>query len=142
MLRFIHIEIRYTDSENTFPRNLSPEVLQALRGVRFIAQHIKDADKDNEVSKLITTGEICFFLLVSMMLWNRRFLSWFCFIFYADCRRLEVRVDGVGSLFIVGIYTILHWWHTRNYISKSVVVWHTSGYRQCYHQVYAAIDIV
>lgn len=33
-----------------FPRKLTPEVLQALRGVRFIAQHIKDADKDNEVN--------------------------------------------------------------------------------------------
>lgn len=32
-----------------FPRKLTPDVLQALRGVRFIAQHIKDADKDNEV---------------------------------------------------------------------------------------------
>ncbi|XP_037030656.1 acetylcholine receptor subunit beta-like 2 isoform X2 [Bradysia coprophila] len=41
--------IPQSDSENTFPRNLSPEVLQALRGVRFIAQHIKDADKDNEI---------------------------------------------------------------------------------------------
>ncbi|XP_026475783.1 acetylcholine receptor subunit beta-like 2 [Ctenocephalides felis] len=38
-----------TDSENTIPRNLSPEVLSALQGVRFIAQHIKDADKDNEI---------------------------------------------------------------------------------------------
>lgn len=38
-----------TDSEHTFPRQLSPEVHQALQGVRFIAQHIKDADKDNEV---------------------------------------------------------------------------------------------
>lgn len=38
-----------TESENIFPRVLTPEVLQALRGVRFIAQHIKDADKDNEV---------------------------------------------------------------------------------------------
>lgn len=28
---------------------MTPEILQALRGVRFIAQHIKDADKDNEV---------------------------------------------------------------------------------------------
>lgn len=37
------------ESENVFPRKLTPEVLQALRGVRFIAQHIKDADKDNEV---------------------------------------------------------------------------------------------
>lgn len=29
---------------------MTAEVLQALRSVRFIAQHIKDADKDNEVS--------------------------------------------------------------------------------------------
>jgi nicotinic acetylcholine receptor len=29
---------------------MSPDVLSALQGVRFIAQHIKDADKDNEVS--------------------------------------------------------------------------------------------
>uniref|UniRef100_A0A1B0BF32 Neurotransmitter-gated ion-channel ligand-binding domain-containing protein n=1 Tax=Glossina palpalis gambiensis TaxID=67801 RepID=A0A1B0BF32_9MUSC len=36
------------DSDNVIPRNLTPEVLQALRAVRFIAQHIKDADKDNE----------------------------------------------------------------------------------------------
>ncbi|XP_033332106.1 nicotinic acetylcholine receptor beta2 isoform X1 [Megalopta genalis] len=38
-----------TDSENTMPRHLSPDVISALKGVRFIAQHIKDADKDNEV---------------------------------------------------------------------------------------------
>ncbi|KAJ8673122.1 hypothetical protein QAD02_004384 [Eretmocerus hayati] len=38
-----------TDSENMMPRHLSPEILTALEGVRFIAQHIKDADKDNEV---------------------------------------------------------------------------------------------
>lgn len=38
-----------TDSENTMPRHLSPDILAALKGVRFIAQHIKDADKDNEV---------------------------------------------------------------------------------------------
>ncbi|XP_043464842.1 acetylcholine receptor subunit beta-like 2 isoform X2 [Leptopilina heterotoma] len=38
-----------TDSENTIPRNLSADVIAALKGVRFIAQHIKDADKDNEV---------------------------------------------------------------------------------------------
>lgn len=40
------------DSENMLPRHLSPEVLSALQGVRFIAQHIKDADKDNEVGSL------------------------------------------------------------------------------------------
>ncbi|KMQ95164.1 acetylcholine receptor subunit beta-like 2 protein [Lasius niger] len=38
-----------TDSENTMPKHLSPDVISALKGVRFIAQHIKDADKDNEV---------------------------------------------------------------------------------------------
>ncbi|XP_046678228.1 acetylcholine receptor subunit beta-like 2 isoform X2 [Homalodisca vitripennis] len=38
-----------TDSENTLPRQMSPDVLSALQGVRFIAQHIKDADKDNEI---------------------------------------------------------------------------------------------
>jgi nicotinic acetylcholine receptor, invertebrate len=32
------------------PRQLSPEVSSAIQSVRFIAQHIKDADKDNEVS--------------------------------------------------------------------------------------------
>lgn len=42
--------IAVADSENIFPKQLSPEVLQAMKSVRFIAQHIKDADKDNEVS--------------------------------------------------------------------------------------------
>ncbi|XP_076762606.1 nicotinic acetylcholine receptor beta2 isoform X1 [Xylocopa sonorina] len=41
--------IPVTDSENTMPRNLSPDVISALKGVRFIAQHIKNADKDNEI---------------------------------------------------------------------------------------------
>lgn len=36
-------------SDYIFLNQLSPEVVQALRSVRFIAQHIKDADKDNEV---------------------------------------------------------------------------------------------
>ena len=39
-----------TDSENTMPRHLSPDVISALEGVGFIAQHIKDADRDNEAS--------------------------------------------------------------------------------------------
>lgn len=39
-----------TLDDNIFPKQLSPEVLQAMKSVRFIAQHIKDADKDNEVS--------------------------------------------------------------------------------------------
>ncbi|XP_014287843.1 acetylcholine receptor subunit beta-like 2 [Halyomorpha halys] len=37
------------ERENMIPRNMSPGVIQALEGVRFIAQHIKDSDKDNEV---------------------------------------------------------------------------------------------
>lgn len=31
-------------------RQYSPEVLAALQSVQFIAQHIKDEDKDNEVN--------------------------------------------------------------------------------------------
>lgn len=38
-----------TASSNMTPRSLSANVLSALQGVRFIAQHIRDADKDNEV---------------------------------------------------------------------------------------------
>ncbi|KAF2896148.1 hypothetical protein ILUMI_10026 [Ignelater luminosus] len=38
-----------TDTSNMTPRTLSANVLSALQGVRFIAQHIRDADKDNEV---------------------------------------------------------------------------------------------
>ncbi|XP_026493329.1 acetylcholine receptor subunit beta-like 2 isoform X1 [Vanessa tameamea] len=45
----IHQRPSVTESENMLPRHLSPEVAAALQSVRFIAQHIKDADKDNEV---------------------------------------------------------------------------------------------
>ncbi|XP_044258294.1 acetylcholine receptor subunit beta-like 2 isoform X2 [Tribolium madens] len=38
-----------TGSSNMTPRTLSANVLSALQGVRFIAQHISDADKDNEI---------------------------------------------------------------------------------------------
>lgn len=47
------ILITVTDSENTIPRHLSADVIAALKGVRFIAQHIKDADKDNEVGTFL-----------------------------------------------------------------------------------------
>ena len=32
---------------------MSPDVLSALQGVRFIAQQIKNTDKDNEVSESV-----------------------------------------------------------------------------------------
>lgn len=38
-----------TGSSMMTPKSLSSNVVAALQGVRFIAQHIKDADKDNEV---------------------------------------------------------------------------------------------
>lgn len=41
------------DNDNVIPKQLSPEVLSAIQAVRFIAQHIKDADKDNEVSVVV-----------------------------------------------------------------------------------------
>lgn len=50
--QIVYVSVIYlyvADSENIFPKTLSPEVLQAMKSVRFIAQHIKDADKDNEV---------------------------------------------------------------------------------------------
>lgn len=37
------------DGDNILLRNPSADVVAALKGVCFIAQHIKDADKDNEV---------------------------------------------------------------------------------------------
>lgn len=83
-----------TESDNIFPRKLTPEVLQALRGVRFIAQHIKDADKDNEVMHFAHP------LIRSFFLGNDTF---FCFLI-SDCSRMEIRFDGFGSIFIVGFY--------------------------------------
>lgn len=56
--------ITVTDSENTMPRHLSPDVISALKGVRFIAQHIKNADKDNEVSEISYILNIHSFLLL------------------------------------------------------------------------------
>jgi len=38
-----------TGSSSMTPKTLSSNVLAALQGVRFIAQHIRDADKDNEI---------------------------------------------------------------------------------------------
>ena len=51
--------VTVTDSDNTLPRQMSPDVLSALQGVRFIAQHIKDADKDNEVCTSLWCMHIC-----------------------------------------------------------------------------------
>ena len=45
-----NVFVLVTASSNITPRTLSANVLSALQGVRFIAQHIRDADKDNEVN--------------------------------------------------------------------------------------------
>lgn len=43
----------FTEGEQIIiPRMLTSEVLAAIQSVRFIAQHIKDSDRDNEVSRL------------------------------------------------------------------------------------------
>ena len=34
-------------------RQYSPEILAALQSVQYIAQHIKDEDKDNEVMSIL-----------------------------------------------------------------------------------------
>lgn len=36
-------------AENVMPKTMSADLLKALQGVCYIAQHIKDADKDKEV---------------------------------------------------------------------------------------------
>lgn len=54
--------------ENMIPRQLTPEVHAAIQSVRFIAQHMKDADKDNEVSAFII---ICLFYALNLLnCWN------------------------------------------------------------------------
>ena len=44
------IPVYSVDSENIIPRILTAEVSAAIQSVRFIANHIKNADADNEVS--------------------------------------------------------------------------------------------
>lgn len=55
-----------TDTSNITPKNLSASVISALQGVRFIAQHIRDADKDNEVRIMFLTIYL-FFLIASCL---------------------------------------------------------------------------
>lgn len=42
--------IYFFSAENVMPKTMSPDLLKALQGVCYIAQHIKDADKDKEVN--------------------------------------------------------------------------------------------
>lgn len=50
LLKFL-LNISLTEPEHIIiPRTLTAEIHAAIQSVRFIAQHIKDADKDNEVS--------------------------------------------------------------------------------------------
>lgn len=45
------VSISHSEPEQIIiPRTLTAEIHAAIQSVRFIAQHIKDADKDNEVS--------------------------------------------------------------------------------------------
>lgn len=93
------------DSENIIPRQLSPEVLSAIQSVRFIAQHIKDADKDNEVRTSVD---------------YKVYPTFNSMIFFPDYRGLEVCFDGSGPILPVGLYDVLHWWNIRHYISESI----------------------
>ena len=49
-LKMSFIPVYSVDSENIIPRILTAEVSAAIQSVRFIANHIKNADADNEVS--------------------------------------------------------------------------------------------
>lgn len=48
----LHIFFLSEGEQIIIPRTLTSEVLAAIQSVRFIAQHIKDSDRDNEVSRL------------------------------------------------------------------------------------------
>lgn len=93
-----------------FPRKLTPEVLQALRGVRFIAQHIKDADKDNEVN--MSTQERFIISLMHISILG----------VFLDCPRMEICFDGFGSIFVVGFHIELYWWHDRHHFQQSFAI--------------------
>lgn len=44
-------------------------------------------------------------------------------------RRLEVRVDGVRPVFLVGVHVGLHSGHLRDYISSAFAVRQTAAHR-------------
>lgn len=39
-----------------------------------------------------------------------------------DSSRVEIRVNGPGSLSVVGVHIELHWWYTWHYIPKSIII--------------------
>jgi hypothetical protein len=51
----------YASTSLIRPRRYPPDVLRAIEGVQFIAQHIKNDDQDNEVSFVISnyTPHMC-----------------------------------------------------------------------------------
>lgn len=92
--------------------------MQALRGVRFIAQHIKDADKDNEV--LVFFKTIYFFHYVSFVIcvffffrWstNGNLYQWFWIVSSCGCLHWAAFVVQLASFSKVHRCTILanHW---------------------------------
>ncbi|XP_043255207.1 acetylcholine receptor subunit beta-like 2 isoform X2 [Colletes gigas] len=95
-----------TDSENTMPRHLSPDVISALKGVRFIAQHIKNADKDNEVSCMLrfcVLCSICFTFDTCLLLFPcHKFLT------LPGHRRLEIYSHALRPTFPLGFYVRVH----------------------------------
>lgn len=91
------------------PRMLSANVLAALQGVRFIAQHIRDADKDNEVRSQRNTNKLMFYFRPSVFL-------------FLDRRRLEICFDGTRSFLLVGIYFSLYRWYLRYNISSTIFI--------------------
>lgn len=50
-IRNLIFPFKLEQEQIVIPRRLTSEVLAAIQSVRFIAQHIKDSDRDNEVSE-------------------------------------------------------------------------------------------
>lgn len=60
------------------PKTMSPDLLKALQGVCYIAQHIKDADKDKEV----TTFKKSQFVRNKSCPYNNQTVTFFFFFLY------------------------------------------------------------
>ena len=82
---------RYTFQDSVSSHQFSPEVELALAGVQFIAQHIRNNDKDNEVMED--------WKYIAMVL-DRLFLFLFTMTCFAGSGGIILRAPSVGKLIL------------------------------------------
>lgn len=121
-----------TDTSNITPRTMSSNVLSALQGVRFIAQHIRDADKDNEVMWFIKKKSYIY-EHVSLN-WHKSLYRFFlpqekhvyikCYniIFYFSV--MDLYVDVAAGLHFIFTFTPSKFYEGNNSAHSSVITFH------------------